>query len=177
MPEIVGNVLGILFSLIAGGFAYASFEKGVMIFLAIAYGLWIIILISDIGKRPRKEDPFCRQLGPDLFRAYRRYHVAIDFPMAGQVYAALLNMLRVLGLLWGGLCIWKELYLASAGAFAYFFLAGNLIVRNNPWFYMGREAQQGRPSALAELSKISGIIKAKDPSRHQTPDVGDKNEP
>ena len=177
MPEIVGNVLGILFSLIAGGIAYASFEKGVMVFLAIAYGLWIIILISDFGKRPRMEDPFCERLSPDLLKAYRRYHVAIDFPMAGQVYAALLNMLRVLGLLWGGLCIWKELYLASGGAFAYFFLAGNLIVRNNPWFYMGREAQQGRPSALAELSKISDIIKAKDPSPSHTTYSGEKDEP
>ena len=174
MGSVVGNVLALVAILVSAGFGYVSFELALVIFLSIAYGLWLIILGSDLVKRPDRNQPFSLNLDEDLFKAYRRYHVAIDFPIAGEVYAALLNMLRVSGLVWGSLCLWKALYFYAAPCFALFFVTGNLIVRNNPWFYMGRQAENGQLAAKAELVKIQNLIALMD---KPTPEFEEGKEP
>lgn len=158
MGVFVGNFLGLLVVLIAVGLGYDSLETASIWFLGIAYGLWLLFLVMDISTRPRFDAPFCLKLESNERMAYRRYHVAIDFPLAGQVYAGLLNFLRVAGLVWAGLCAWKGLYALAGGSVFLFIATANLIHRNNPWFFLGQGSSKGKPRAQAELSLLQRLI-------------------
>ena len=140
MGVFVGNFLGLIVVLTAVGFGYGSLEKASLIYLGIAYGLWLMFLITDLATRPKEDAPFCQTLEMQERMVYRRYHTAIDFPLAGHVYAGLLNFLRVAGLIWAGLCAWKGFYAEAAGAFLLFIVTASLIHRNNPWMFLGQQA-------------------------------------
>ena len=104
MGVFVGNFLGLIVILIATGAGYRSLETATELFLGMTYGLWLIFLALDRATRPKAGAPFCLTLEPEEQGAYRRFHTAIDFPLAGQVYSGLLNFLRVAGLVFAGLC-------------------------------------------------------------------------
>lgn len=158
MGIFVGNFLGLLAVLAAVGFGYESLTLSSYLYLGIAYGLWLIFLIMDLATRPKVDAPFCRELASNEQVIYRRYHVAIDFPMAGQVYAGLLNFLRVAGLVWAGLCVWKEQYELAGGALVLFIVTASLIHRNNPWLFLGQQASKGQLKAQAELAQLQQLL-------------------
>ena len=161
MGVFVGNFLGLIVVLSAVGFGYGSLEKASLIYLGIAYGLWLMFLITDLATRPKEEAPFCQTLEMQERMVYRRYHTAIDFPLAGHVYAGLLNFLRVAGLIWAGLCAWKGLYAEAAGAFLLFIMTASLIHRNNPWMFLGQQANKGHPRAQAELALLQQVLEGR----------------
>lgn len=167
MGVFVGNFLGLLVVLIAAGVGYPSLVTSTQVFLGITYSLWLIFLIMDTATRPNAEVPFFRTLEPAEQRVYRRYHVAIDFPLAGHVYAGWLNFLRVAGLVWAGLCAWKGLYELAGASFLLFLVTASLIHRNNPWFYLGRQAAQGHAKASAELALIQRVFSLRHPDRQK----------
>jgi hypothetical protein len=165
MGVFVGNFLGLIAVLAAVALGYGSLEKSSLIYLGIAYGLWLIFLIMDLANRPKENAPFCQTLELPERMVYRRYHTAIDFPLAGHVYAGLLNFLRVAGLVWSGLCAWKGFYGEAAGAFLLFIVTASLIHRNNPWMFLGQQAGKGHPRAQAELGLLKQVLER----RHGSP--------
>jgi hypothetical protein len=172
MGVIVGNFLGLIVVLIAAAVGYPSLSLATQVFLGIAYGLWIIILITDVATRPKIDTPFCRTLEPEEQTAYRRYHEAIDFLLAGQVYSGWLNFLRVAGLVFAGLCVWKELYELAGASVLLFVVTASLIHRHNPWYYLGRQAEQGRAKARAELALIQRVFRLRH-GEQKSPDDSD----
>lgn len=158
MGVFVGNFLGLIVVLIAAGVGYPSLRTSTLVFLAVTYSLWLIVLVIDIATRPKADSPFCLSLELEERGAYRRYHEAIDFPLAGHVYSGWLNFLRVAGLVFAGLCAWKGLYELAGAAFLLFLVTASLIHRNNPWFYLGRQAAQGHAKASAELALIQRVF-------------------
>lgn len=158
MGVFVGNFLGLVVVLTAAGVGYPSLVTSTLVFPGIAYGLWLIVLVIDTATRPKADSHFYRGLEPEEQGAYRRYHEAIDFPLAGQVYAGWLNFLRVAGLIFAGLCSWKGLYELAGAAFLLFLLTASVIHRNNPWFYLGRQAAQGNAKASAQLALIQRVF-------------------
>lgn len=158
MGIFVGNFLGLIVITLAVALGYESMAKAALIYLGMAYGLWLLFLVTDFATRPKEDAPFCQTLEGQERSIYRRYHVAIDFPLAGQVYAGLLNFLRVAGLVWAGLCVWKGLYAEAVGSFALFLLTASLIHRNNPWLFLGQQANKGHPRAQAELSLLKTVL-------------------
>ncbi|WP_139558722.1 hypothetical protein [Methylotetracoccus oryzae] len=158
MGVFVGNFLGLITVLIAVGVGYPSLVIATQVFLGITYSLWLIFLGIDLATRPKTDLPFCRSLEQEEQRTYRRYHVAIDFPVAGHVYSGWLNFLRVAGLVFAGLCAWKGLYVLAGAAFLLFLLTAGLIHRNNPWYYLGRQAVQGHARAGVEMALIERVF-------------------
>lgn len=163
MGIFVGNFLGLVAVLVAVGFGYQSLEFSTYLFLGIAYSLWGIFLVMDFATRPRTDTPFCRVLASNERTVYRRYHVAIDFPLAGQVYAGLLNFLRVAGLVWAGLCAWKGFYELAGGAVALFIVTASLIHRNDPWLFLGQRANKGHLKSQAELAELQRLLERRHP--------------
>lgn len=158
MGVFVGNFLGLITVLIAVGVGYGSLVTSTEVFLAIAYGLWLVFLITHLATRPKIDSPFCRTLESEEQGAYRRYHDAIDFPLAGHVYAGWLNFLRVAGLVYAALCAWKGSYELAGAAVMLFLVTASLIHRNNPGYYLGRQAAQGRAKAITELALFNRVF-------------------
>jgi hypothetical protein len=157
MGILVGNFLSAILIAIIVGIEHDSIEKVTLIFLIAAYGIWLVFALMDRLGRPKDSD-FSRRLEPEELIFYRKYHTAIDFPLPGQVYAGILNFLRVAGLIFTGLCIWKALYPEAAGAFAFFLISAPLIHRNHPWLFLGQRADKGHPRAKTELTALEALI-------------------
>ena len=174
MGLMVGNFLGVLIVAGAAAFGFESIELAARIFLAVAYSIWVLFLIVDLTGRPSPGTPFCQSLEPTELRIYRNYHTAVDFPLAGHVYAGILNLLRVAGLVYTGLCLWKGLYPEAAGSFIFFILSASLIHRNNPGLFLGQMAKKGHPRALQELEGLEGLIQRQ--QRHSEADRGSSHE-
>src|SRR5690606_12520599 len=83
----------------------------------------------------------------------------LRFPGAGQVFSALLNALRLAGLIWAGLSIWVGLYWIGAFLVLYFFLVSGLVVRFDPALYMGNAVRKGNRTAAEQLALIDSVMK------------------
>ena len=158
MGIFVGNFLGLLIVTITVAMGYASLAKATLFFLGTAYGIWLLFWIMNITSRPKADAPFCKTLGPQDLKLYRHYHTAIDFPLPGQVYAGILNFLRVAGLVYAGLAVWRELYIEAGFSILFFLLTASLIHRNNPWFFLGQRAEKGHARAQLELKGLHALV-------------------
>ncbi len=90
-------------------------------------------------------------------KAYRAYHTALQFPGAAEAYSAALNLMRMAGFVWGGLCIWNGLFWLAGADIAFFFVSGNLILKMNPALYMGKVALTGNDVAAREMSLLESV--------------------
>lgn len=157
MGTVVGNILALLFIFAAGVVGFISLQASTITFLVIAYGFWLVIFATNIFTTPAKDVPLCQMMQEEETDIYRRYHVFLWYPGAAQAYSAFLNGFRIAGFVWGGLCIWHQLYLLAAACVTYFFLTGGLILKLNPPLYMGAQAQKGNQVAMSHLSLIESV--------------------
>lgn len=158
MGIFVGNFLGLLIVTITVALGHESLAKATLFFLGTAYGVWFLFWIMNITSRPKANAPFCLTLAPEELKLYRHYHTAIDFPLPGQVYAGILNFLRVAGLVYAGLSLWRELYIEAGFAVLFFLITASLIHRNNPWFFLGQRAEKGHARAKLELQGLHALV-------------------
>lgn len=163
MGIFVGNFLGLLIVTLTVALGYESLTRATLLFLGSAYGIWLLFWILNITSRPKLSAPFCQTLEPPELKLYRHYHTAIDFPLPGQVYAGILNFLRVAGLVYAGLSIWRELYIEAGASILFFIVTANLIHRNNPWFFLGQRAGKGHARAQLELQAINALVTRRHP--------------
>lgn len=178
MGLFVGNFLAMLIIVISLGFGHQSFELATWIYGGLIYAIWLIFLIRDFIGRPGQKDPFCIALDEHERRVYRRYHVAIDDPLPGQVYSGILNFLRVAGVIWAGVLVYKTQYVYAGVLAAYFILSASLIHRFNPWFFLGQQAEKGHKKAKEELAWLNRVFTFKrgDPSESNPAEERDSNE-
>jgi len=158
MGIFVGNFLGLLIVSLTVAVGHESLAKAALLFLGTAYGIWLLFWIMNISSRPKVDAPFCQTLAADDLKLYRHYHTAIDFPLPGQVYAGILNFLRVAGLVYAGLSVWRELYIEAGFAVLFFLVTASLIHRNNPWFFLGQRAEKGHARAKLELQGLHALV-------------------
>lgn len=158
MGIFVGNFLGLLIISVTVALGYESLPKATQLFLGTAYGVWLLFWIMNISSRPKKDAPFCKTLSPENVKLYRHYHTAIDFPLPGEVYAGILNFLRVAGLVYAGLSLWRELYIEAGLSVLFFLVSASLIHRNNPWFFLGQRAEKGHTRSKLELLGLNALV-------------------
>jgi hypothetical protein len=157
MGTMLGNVFGLAFIVASALVGFISLEASSVTFIVISYLIWLIVLLSDFFTRPSKEAPLCQNMLLTEIEAYRKYHLHFWDSGAAEAYSSLMNALRMAGFVWGGICLWNGLYWLAGAAIAYFFITGFLILKLNPWLYMGAQAQSGNPVAIEELSLIENI--------------------
>jgi hypothetical protein len=158
MGTVLGNIIAFILIAIAASIGFVSFEASSITFTAIAYGAWALMFLGDLATKPRSDAPSLHVLSADEIKAYRTYHSYIRFPGGAECFSALLNALRVAGLIWGLLAIlWKQSYFLGTADIIYFFVAGNTILNFNPVLYMGRAATQGNAVAHYELQSIHSV--------------------
>lgn len=157
MGAIFGSIIGVVFILGIALVGSISLKASATTFLSVAYGLYVVMLTGHILTMPQRDAPFCALLDREEIQAYRGYHLSIWFPDGAQMYSSILNMLRLAGFVWAGLCIWKGFYWYAAACVAYFFVSAHLITNLNPWHYVGIAAAQGNPLGLEEQAKIESI--------------------
>lgn len=158
MGIFVGNFLGLIIVSVTVALGFESLAKATQFFLGTAYGIWLLFWIMNISSRPKADAPFCKTLSPEDQKLYRHYHTAVDFPLPGQVYAGILNFLRVAGLVYFGLCLWRELYIEAGFSALFFLITASLIHRNNPWFFLGQRAEKGHAKAKQELQGLHQLV-------------------
>lgn len=158
MGIFVGNFLAILIVAVTVALGHESIAKATQLFLGTAYGLWLLFWVMNITSRPKADAPFSKTLSSEDLKIYRHYHTAIDFPLPGQVYAGILNFLRVAGLVYAGLSIWRELYIEAGFSVLFFVITASLIHRNNPWFFLGQRAEKGHARAKLELQGLHALV-------------------
>lgn len=157
MGTMVGNIFALIIIVASGLVGFVSLEASSITFIVIAYLLWLLILLQNLFTKPAKDAPLCQLLHPEEVEVYQRYHLHFWFPGGAQAYSALLNGLRLAGFIWGGLCLWNGLYWLGGISIAYFFVTGGLILKLNPWLYMGTEAQKGNQVAIDQISLIEAV--------------------
>ena len=158
MGIFVGNFLGLLIVTVTVAFGHESLARASLLFLGTAYAVWLLFWIMNITSRPKVDAPFCQSLATEELKLYRHYHTAIDFPLPGQVYAGILNFLRVAGLVYAGLSVWRELYIEAGLSILFFVVTASLIHRNNPWFFLGQRAEKGHARAKLELQGLHALV-------------------
>ena len=174
MGIFVGNFLAILIVSVTVALGHESIAKATQLFLGTAYGLWLLFWVMNITSRPKAEAPFSQTLEPQDLKLYRHYHTAIDFPLPGQVYAGILNFLRVAGLVYAGLAVWRELYIEAGVAALFFVLSASLIHRNNPWFFLGQRAEKGHARAKVELQALHALVSRRHEGNEAPREDGDQ---
>lgn len=157
MGTMLGNIVALIVIVASGLVGFVSLEASSITFVVLAYILWLLIMLSNIFTKPKKDAPLCQHLHPQEVEVYQRYHLHFWFPGGAQAYSALLNGLRLAGFVWGGLCLWNGLYWLGGLSIAYFFITGGLILKLNPWLYMGSEAQKGNQVAMEQISLIEAV--------------------
>jgi len=157
----VGNALGnfaaLAFIVVAGVVSAFSFRSGALTLLVSVYGLLAFAWLGDRRSRPSLAELQLSFLSPSEASAYRRYHIHLRFPAAGQALSALLNLLRVAGIGWGLAALWKGHYVIGGLLIGYFFVVGNACLRFDPIRYMLPAAEKGNPVARQQLFLIETV--------------------
>ncbi len=157
MGTILGNILAAIFIVIAALAGFISLEVSLITFLAISYGLWLIIAVGNYLTSPSESVEFCSFLSPDELETYKRFHLYFWFPDAAEALSCMLNDFRLAGIVWAGLAIWNEYYILGGLCIAYFFVIGAIVTKLSPILYVGRSAQSGNQFAASQLSLMQAI--------------------
>ena len=157
MSTLLAHGLTIIVVALAALFGLRSFDASSTAYVIMIYALWISISVFDRLSRPNSLEIGLLLLPEAAGAAFRKYHLYIRTPGGAAALSALLNNCRLIGIVWGGVCIWHEIYPLGAAAIFFFFLSGGLILRLNPWLYMGAQAQRGNAVAMHELQLISAV--------------------
>lgn len=157
MGTLLGNMLAAVLILIAGLLGFISLKTSTMIFVVISYGFWLLIVLMNFSAGRTISGAFQLCLSEAELRAFRRYNVHIRTPGAGEICSALLNLLRLAGFVWAGLCAWQGYYVLAGLPAAFFFATAGTIVKTNPFLYMEGKAQAGNDVILAELGALQSV--------------------
>jgi len=157
MGTLIGNLLAVVLIVVAALMGFISLETSAIIFAVIAYGFWLLTVAVNFSVSRVISENFQRCLSEAELRAFRRYNVHIRTPGAGETLSALLNLLRLAGFVWAGLCAWQGQYLLAGLSAAFFFVSGGIILRTHPFLYMARQAQTGNDVAVAELEALQSL--------------------
>ncbi len=155
--NLVGNFLGLVVILVLGIVTWHSTPTGTVVFLMVAYAVWLLLYIADFVTRPSREVPLASLLSDAEFSVYRSYYTFLWAPGAGQLFSAFLNLLRLAGLIWAGLAFWKGNAWVGGGLIAYFFVVGSLCLRFDPIRYLGGPATSGHDVAQAQLALLQSV--------------------
>lgn len=162
MGTIFGNLIALLIIIISVVTGLFSFEYGAIGYASVAYAVWALLWMANFYTKPRRDAPFCSLLTQVEIDAYRNYHTYIWFPGAAQAFSALLNALRLAGLVWAAVCFWKGIPWTGGALVIYFFLVSGLVVRFDPGHYMPPEARKGNRTANEQLTLIKSVQKKRE---------------
>ena len=160
--SMLGNIAGVVLTIIIALTGIISFQVSAITFISVSYGLWILFFACNFSLGRTIDPVFQRLLTKDQLRAFRTYNIHIRGSGAGEIVSALLNFFRFTGFVWGGLCVWQELYVLGALAVCFYFLSGGLILKTNPILYMGDAANSGNQVALEELGLLENVRQKRD---------------
>ena len=166
MGNLVGNVFGLLILAVTGLLGFVSFSVFAATFVALSYGFLGLFMIVNFAAGRAISDSLLRELSRPEIRAFRRYNIHIRGPGAGEIFSALLNIFRLVGL-------GVALALALTGGYAlsvicalFFFLSGSTILKLSPIRYMEKHTvsadnplvrSQKNEVAFRELQAIDSV--------------------
>jgi hypothetical protein len=154
---MLGNLMALMFITMAGLLGFISLEISAYAFLIISYGWWLLIQAASIAGARMTSATLKAFLTADEAAAFSMFNGAIRTPGAGELLSAHLNLLRVAGFVWAGLCVWHELYIHAVLAAGFFFISSGIIARLNPYLYLGRPAQNGHREAIRQLELLRSV--------------------
>lgn len=154
---ILGNVLALIVIGVSTLAGIDSLKTSAITFLLIVYAVWVLCLIGNWGTTPPKETPICKTLSLDEIEIYQRYHLNFGVSGAAEMLSCWLDSLRLAGFVWGGLCLWDGLYWLGGLSIAYFFVTGGLILKLNPWLYLGAGVKKGNQVAIEHISLMEKV--------------------
>lgn len=158
MGTMAGNFFGfalIIFSAIIG-MIWGVFVGGVS-FIALSYALFIFIGLAYYITRPNQGHILMNVLPPAQRDAFKMFHLYIRFPAASTAYSALLNLLRVAGIIWGIWLVIEGHYFVGGACLSLFFTTSLFIVRFDPLRYLTAGAQNGNAIASEQLALIDRV--------------------
>lgn len=157
MGTMIGNIISLIIILATALLSFISLKISAISFIAVAYLAWLLIFISNFFTKPSKNSNIYKVLSQKEFESYQKYHLHFWFPSAAQAYSALMNSFRTAGFIWAGVYFWNSMHWLGGASIAYFFITGGLILKLNPYLYMGGHAQKGNQTAIEELSLIERV--------------------
>lgn len=158
MGTLTGNLLALVVVVISTiiGLIWGLFPGGV-VFISASYVLFAIIVMGNYSTRPNDSHTLCSLLPPTQREAFRTYHLFIRFPGASTAYSALLNLLRMAGLVWGIWLIIRGHYIVGALCVSLFASTSLFIVRFDPIRYLLPGIRNGNTIASEQLSLIESV--------------------
>ena len=75
MGTMLGNIVALIVIVASGLVGFVSLEASSITFVALAYILWLLIMLSNIFTKPAKDAPLCQHLFPQEVEVYQRYHL------------------------------------------------------------------------------------------------------
>jgi hypothetical protein len=163
---IIGNLFAIIPIAVSGLVGLVSMKASSITFIAVSYTLWLLVCMVDTFTRPSQINSFSLLLTDAENDVYRRYHLHFWFPPAAQAFAALLNVLRFAGFVWGALSVYKGLFFLGGTAIGYYFITGGLILKLYPLLYLSSGARRGNDVAIEELSLIRCVQEKREIYNH-----------
>ena len=157
MGTMAGNIIGVLLIAVAALAGLISLQVSAIIFATICYVLWAFFYASNFMWGGAAGSDFLDRLDQAERKAFKAYNIHIHFSGAGELISALLNILRLAGIVWAGVCAWQEQYIIAGFPIVFFFVSGGLILKTNPILYMGRQAANGNNVAVTQLALIDRV--------------------
>ena len=168
MGNFLGNLIGLFLILVAVVVSFFSLQVGVAVAAGIAYLVFVVVSVVERVGRPtpelRAKMMLRRGILPTEERsaAFGRYHTFVNFPAAGQLMSALLNILRIAGIVWAILAFWFGHWWSGVANAGCFFVFGGTCLRLDPISYMRTAAESGQAYAIHQLGIIMSLREATD---------------
>jgi|LauGreDrversion4_2_1035121.scaffolds.fasta_scaffold63213_2 hypothetical protein len=166
MGNFLGNLIGLCLILVAAVVSLFTLKVGVAVAAGIAYLVFVIVLVFERFGRVKPELRAYQMLRRGILpteeeiAAFGRYHTFVNFPAAGQAMSALLNSLRLAGIVWAIFAFWNGYWWSGVANAGCFFVFGGACLRLDPIQYLRTAAQSGQAYALQQLEIIMSLREA-----------------
>jgi hypothetical protein len=104
MGTLLGNIFAVVLIVIAGLLGAISLEASAITFIVIPYGFWLLLSLMNFSASRTISEAFQMCLSEVELQAFRRYNIHIGAPGTDEIFAALLNLLRLADL-FGLVCL------------------------------------------------------------------------
>lgn len=154
-----GNLIALIIAIVAGLLGFISFTVSATALLVAVYvigGYWLYM--DHFGYTEYKPE-IQRLLTTDEKTIAKKYHLYLSaFMGPAQGVSALLNALRLLGVVWGIVGLIKGIFLVPVLFALYFFAVSGIISKLDPDLYIGGYAHKtGDPKSVLEIQTLKSV--------------------
>lgn len=139
-----------------GFFVWSVFSPAIAAYCYLGFSVFLVAVVVFFDRSARPT-PNAAMWTPEEIRLWKKYHLAIRYPLGSRVWSGYFDGTRLLLIfIWVPWLLWSRLWIPAILSLVYYLAVGPVVLRLSPFFYLSDAVKRGKHQCLEELSLLEG---------------------